>query len=34
MALLLNKYPANFIDIQFDRLLKKFNIKQPLNNEN
>jgi hypothetical protein len=34
MALLLNKYPGVFIDKQFDRLLKKFNIHQPLNNNN
>jgi hypothetical protein len=34
MALLLNKYPGVFIDKQFDRLLKKFSIHQPLNNNN
>jgi len=34
MALLLNKYPGNFIDVQFDRVLKKFNIKRPLTNQN
>jgi len=34
MALLLNKYPGYFIDIQFNRLFKKFDIKQPLTNEN
>ena len=34
MALLLNKYPGNFIDIQFNRLFRKYNIVQPLTNEN
>ena len=30
MALLLNKYPAKFIDDQFDRMLLKFKIDQTL----
>lgn len=34
MALLLNKYPSNFINLQFDRVLKKFDINQPLTNMN
>jgi hypothetical protein len=34
MALLLNKYPGGFIDKQFNRLLKKFDIHQPLDNNN
>ncbi|CAF3035017.1 unnamed protein product, partial [Rotaria sp. Silwood2] len=34
MALLLNKYPGKFIDNQFNRVLKKFNITQPLTNNN
>ena len=34
MSLLLNKYPGEFIDKQFNRLLKKLNIDQPLTNMN
>jgi hypothetical protein len=34
MALLLNRYPASFIDIQFNRLLGKYNINQSLTNQN
>ncbi|CAF5151923.1 unnamed protein product, partial [Rotaria magnacalcarata] len=34
MALLLNKYPGNFIDNQFNRVLKKCNITQSLNSNN
>jgi hypothetical protein len=34
MALLLNKYPGEFIDKQFNRVLKKFNINQPLTKHN
>ena len=34
MALLLNKYPSNFINVQFDRVLKKISINQPLTNTN
>jgi hypothetical protein len=34
MSLLLNKYPGEFINKQFDRLLKRFNIDQPLNDKN
>jgi hypothetical protein len=34
MALLLNKYPGYFIDMQFNRLLMKFNVEQPLIKEN
>jgi hypothetical protein len=34
MALLLNKYPDIFINKQFSRLFKKYDIVQPLTNEN
>jgi hypothetical protein len=34
MALLLNKYPGKFIDQQFNNVLLKFNINQPLNFNN
>ncbi|CAF1366802.1 unnamed protein product [Adineta steineri] len=34
MALLLNQYPIKFIDQQFNRLLEKFNILQPLTSNN
>jgi hypothetical protein len=34
MALLLNKYSGNFIDIQFNRRLAKFNIVDQLTNDN
>jgi hypothetical protein len=34
MALLLNNYPGEFIDQQFNRVLLKFNISQPLNSNN
>ncbi|CAF4153085.1 unnamed protein product, partial [Adineta steineri] len=34
MALLLNQYPIKFIDQQFNRLLEKFNIIQPLTSSN
>ncbi|CAF1424867.1 unnamed protein product [Adineta steineri] len=34
MALLLNQYPINFIDQQFNRVLVKFNILQPLTSTN
>ncbi|CAF2049280.1 unnamed protein product [Rotaria magnacalcarata] len=34
MALLLNKYPGNFIDNQFNRVLKKCNITQSLTSNN
>jgi len=34
MALLLNKYPGDFIEKQFNRVLKKYNINQPLTNNN
>ncbi|CAF1513649.1 unnamed protein product [Adineta ricciae] len=34
MDLLLNKYPVKFIDQQFNRLLQKFNINEPLTNYN
>jgi hypothetical protein len=34
MALLLNKYPSQFIDQQFSRVLQKFNINQPLDFNN
>ncbi|CAF1463276.1 unnamed protein product [Adineta steineri] len=33
-ALLLNKYPAHFIDTEFARLLKKFNVQHPLTRYN
>ena len=34
MALLLNKYPGNLIDEQFNKVLLKFEINQPFNNHN
>jgi hypothetical protein len=34
MALLLNKYPVEFIDQQFSHMLQKFDIDQPLNLNN
>ncbi|CAF3764840.1 unnamed protein product [Adineta steineri] len=34
MALLLNQYPIKFIDQQFNRVLEKFNIIQPLTSSN
>ena len=34
MALLLNKYPIKFIDQQFNHVLQKFNIDQPLTSHN
>jgi hypothetical protein len=34
MALLVNKYPIKFIDQQFNRMLKHFNINEPLNINN
>jgi len=34
MALLLNKYPGNFINIQFNRVFRKHGIDQSLTNEN
>jgi hypothetical protein len=34
MALLLSKYPGVFIDKQFDQVLKKFHINQPLTSDN
>ena len=34
MSLLLNKYPGEFIDKQFNRLLEKLDIDQPLTNIN
>lgn len=34
MALLLNKYPQKFIDVQFNQLLNKFNIKEALTSIN
>jgi hypothetical protein len=34
MALLLNKYPGNFIDKQFSRVLQKYDINQSLANSN
>ncbi len=34
MALLLNKYPVNFINEQFERVLTKFSIDQPVTREN
>jgi hypothetical protein len=34
MALLLNKYPGDFIDGQFGQVLEKFNINEPLTANN
>ena len=34
MALLLNKYPSDFIDRQFSRVFQKFNINEPLTGNN
>jgi hypothetical protein len=34
MALLLNKYPGEFLEKQFNRVFQKYDINQPISNKN